>query len=308
MERKRRSAGTVRVGLAVAALAVAGLAVGVLAGRPTAANGSGSVRNCASQAYQSIRSHTRVTALPAACQGLSRSDVNDAASMAIRQAAGRGSKSAWRKRAGAAEPWVSVLITGPAPARPGPGTAGVGVTAAGDTGVAGLGGVSVFAVRVAALLAWLAAAASGGYVLIRWLRAGGRLRGHTAGADGRAPAPVIAGHVGFALLGLLLWAAFMITGWTALAWTATGLLAPVAGAGMGILVLGLPRVERPSAAAPAAPADAGAARGGTATLIAPAPPSDRPVRSRAPVFVIAAHGLFAAVVLLLVITATIGVG
>ena len=298
-----------RVALTVAALAVVGLTVGVLAGRPATANGSGSVRNCASYAYQAIRSHTRITALPAACHGLSGSDVNDAASMAIRQAAGRGAKSVWRKQAAAAEPWVSVLITGPAPAGPGPdtgGSAGSGVAATG--GVAGLGGVSVFAVRVAALLAWLAAAASGGYVLIRWLRAGGRLRGQATGAESRAPAAVIAGHVGFALLGLLLWAAFMITGWIAFAWTATGLLGPVAGAGMGILVLGLPHAGRPSAAAPAAPADTGAARGGTATLIAPAPARDRPARPRLPVFVIAAHGLFATVVLLLVITATIGAG
>ena len=304
-----------RVALTVAALAVVGLAVGVLAGRSGASgDGAGSVRNCASYAYQAIRSHTRITALPAACHGLSGSDVNDAASMAIRQAAGRGAKSVWRKQAAAAEPWVSVLITRPAPALPaasalpGQDTAGSGVAAGSDNGVAGLGGVSVFAVRMAALLAWLAAAASGGYVLIRWLRAGGRLRGQATGAESRAPAAVIAGHVGFALLGLLLWAAFMITGWTALAWTATGLLGPVAGAGMGILVLGLPRAGRPSAAAPAVPADAGAARGGTATLIAPAPVSDRPARSRVPVFVIAAHGLFATVVLLLVITATIGAG
>jgi hypothetical protein len=297
---------SVRVALTVAALAVAALAVGLLAGRPATANRAG-VRTCASYAYQAIRSHTRVTALPTACQGLSRSDVNDAASMAIRQAAGRGSKSAWRKQAAAAEPWVSVLITGPAPALPGPDTAGTGVAAGSDTGVAGLGGVSVFAVRLAALLAWLAAAASGGYVLIRWLRAGGRLRGQAASADGRAPAAVIAGHVGFALLGLLLWAGFMITGWAALAWTATGLLAPVAGAGMGILVLGLPRAGRPPAAARVVPTHTGA-RGGTGTLIAPAPASARPARSRMPVFVIAVHGLFAAVVLLLVITATIGAG
>ena len=91
-----------RVALTVAALAVVGLTVGVLAGRPATANGSGSVRNCASYAYQAIRSHTRITALPAACHGLSGSDVNDAASMAIRQAAGRGAKSVWRKRAAAA--------------------------------------------------------------------------------------------------------------------------------------------------------------------------------------------------------------
>jgi hypothetical protein len=329
MERKRRSATGLRVALTVAAFAVAAFAVAVLAGRPVASgDGSGSVRNCASYAYQAIRSHTRITALPAACHGLSRSEVNDAASMAIRQAAGDGDKSAWRKQAGAAEPWVSALITGPAPAVPGPDTDVFSAAPAGGSGVAGLGGVSEFAVRVAALLAWLAAAASGGYVLIGWLRAGGRLRGRAAPAEaagdaGGVPAAVIVGHVGFALFGLLLWAGFMITGWAALAWTATGLLGPVAGAGMGILVIGLPSPSRRHAVAGGAPAGTGpagtepagtgparAGRGGTATLVAtvPALAGERGPRSRVPVFVIAAHGLFAAVVLLLVVTATIGAG
>jgi hypothetical protein len=321
MKRKRRSAVSLRVGVTVAALAVAALAVGVLAGRPAASgDGPGSVRNCASYAYQAIRSHTRITALPPACRGLSRSDVNDAASMAIRQAAGRGSKSAWRKQASAAEPWVSALITGPAAAVPGQDTAVSAAAPAGGSGVAGLGGVSGLAVRVAALLAWLATAACGGYVLIRWLRAGGRLRGRdtasesaraAGGAEGAGgvPAAVIAGHVGFGLSGLLVWAGFMLSGWTALAWTATGLLGPVAGAGMGMLVLGLPSPARRTPA-PAVAVPAGQARGGTATLIAPAPApaGERSARSRLPVFVIAAHGLFAAVVLLLVITATIGAG
>ena len=323
MERKRRSATGLRVALTVAAFAVAALAVGVLAGRPAAqGDGSGSVRNCASYAYQAIRSHTLITALPAACQGLSRSEVNDAASMAIRRAAGYGDKSAWRKQAGAAAPWVSALLTGPVPTVPGPDTAGSGAAPAGGSGVAGLGGVSAFAVRVAALLAWLAAAASGGYVLTRWLRAGGRLRGRVtaaepagAGAAGGVPAVVTVGHASFGLFGLLLWAGFMLTGWAALAWTATGLLGPVAGAGMSILVLGLPSPARRRASAPAACAGAVSAeegRGGTATLVAPAPApapaGESSARPRVPVFVIAAHGLFAAVVLLLVITATIGAG
>jgi hypothetical protein len=338
MERKKRSATRLRAALAVTAVAVAAVAVGVLAGRSTASgDGPGSVRNCASYAYQAIRSHTMITALPAACHGLSRSEVNDAASMAIRQAAGYGDKSAWRKQAGAAEPWVSALLTGPAPAVPGPDTGGFSAAPARGSGVAGFAGVSAFAVRVAALLAWLAAAASGGYVLIRWLRAGGRLRrqvsaAEPAGAVGGVPAAVIVGHVGFAVFGLLLWAGFMLTGWIALAWTATGLLGPVAGAGMGVLVLGLPSPGQrasavvapagavpagappagaPPAGAPSAGApSAGAERGCTATLIAPAPApgGQRSARSRVPVFVIAAHGLFAAVVLLLVVTATIGAG
>jgi hypothetical protein len=112
-----------------------------------------------------------------------------------------------------------------------------------------------------------------------------------------APPAVIIGHVGLGLLGLVLWSLYMITGQAAIAWVAVGLLAPVAGLGMGVLVLGLPS-PRPfgAASAPATPtarvrALASARSGG-----------------RQPVFVIAAHGLFAVVALLMAALAAIGGG
>ena len=81
------------------------------------------------------------------------------------------------------------------------------------------------------------------------------------------------------LLGLLLWVAFLLGGGPVLAWIALGLLAPVAGAGMAVLVLGLPAPARPG-------------------LTARRPP--------VPVLAIFAHGLFAATALLLVLMAAIG--
>ncbi|HVT70644.1 MAG TPA: hypothetical protein VHF26_23055, partial [Trebonia sp.] len=93
---------------------------------------------------------------------------------------------------------------------------------------------------------------------------------------------------GAGLLGLVLWAAFMLTGWAALAWVSLVLLAPVAGAGMAVLALGLPGPGRAVRRSPDA-GRAGAVR-----------------RGRTPVLVIAAHGLFAAVALLLVLLAAIG--
>jgi hypothetical protein len=90
---------------------------------------------------------------------------------------------------------------------------------------------------------------------------------------------VILGHVGGGLVGLVLWAAFMLSAWVGLAWIALGLLAPVAGAGMAVLLLGLPGPGRPG-------------------LIARRP--------RIPVLTIVVHGLFAATALLLVLLATIG--
>jgi manganese efflux pump family protein len=136
-----------------------------------------------------------------------------------------------------------------------------------------LGAGSEAAVRIAALLAWLLTAASGGYVLVRWWRAGGRLR-RTAAA---VPPVVVLGHAGLALLGLLLWAVFAATGSGVLAWVSVGVLTPVAGLGMAVLLLGLPSPR---------------ARSGGGQ----------------PALVIALHGLFAVTALVLVITAAVGAG
>jgi manganese efflux pump family protein len=168
----------------------------------------------------------------------------------------------------------------------------------------------VLAVQIAALIAWLITAASGGYVLVHWLRAGGRLRRRAATA---VPPAVLLGHPALGLLGLVLWTVFVATGWVALAWVATGLLVPVAGLGMAVLVIGLPS-PRPAtselATAPEEPVPAGTA--GIAVLVAPPAPPAAPAparsRGRPPVLVIALHGLFAATLSLLVITAAAGAG
>jgi hypothetical protein len=247
----------------------------------TAADASGSMQACAASAYAAIERRQVITATPAACRGLSRAEVNQAAGIAIRMSVTTGAKAARRKQASAAAQWVRALITVPAPvsgpvasAAPRHPSAG---GPAGPAGGLGLGGVSEFAAKVGALLAWLATAASGGLVLVRWLLAGGSpLRRTTTSA----PPVVILGHVGAGALGLVLWASFLVSGWVALAWTALAILAPVAGLGMSVLLLGLPGPVRP--------------RTGT--------------RARIPVLVIVGHGLFAATALLLVLMATIGAG
>ncbi len=98
-----------------------------------------------------------------------------------------------------------------------------------------------------------------------------------------APPAVILGHAGAGALGLVLWASFMLSGWSPLAWIAVGMLAPVAGLGMGVLLLGLPRPVRPAI---------GRRRPGH--------------RARVPALAIAAHGLFAVTALLLTLMAAIG--
>jgi hypothetical protein len=83
----------------------------------------------------------------------------------------------------------------------------------------------------------------------------------------------------------VLWISFLATSVVALAWAATALLVAVAGLGMGLVTLGLP-FRDPSAGRPAPPA--------------------RP--RRAPVLVIAVHGVVAFTTLLLVLLAAIGAG
>ena len=115
-------------------------------------------------------------------------------------------------------------------------------SADGPADALGLGGVGESAAKAGALLAWLATAASGGLVLVRWLLAGGNPLRRSATA---APPAVILGHVGAGALGLVLWVSFMLSGAVALAWTALAILAPVAGLGMSVLLLGLPGPVRP---------------------------------------------------------------
>jgi hypothetical protein len=272
-------------------VALAGALIGSFAGIASAAPAasaasltaaSGSPQACAADAYAAITQHKVITATPAGCEGLSPSEVNQAAADAIRMAETGGTKSAVRSQAVAESMWVRALITDSEPA-PGSSPAAVasGHAPAADPGgtssALGLGGVSELGAKVGALLAWLATVASGGWVLARWLLAGGRLRRGTATAT---PPSVILAHVGGGAAGLLLWAVFMLTGWVPLAWIALGMLAPVAGLGMGVLLIGLPR------------------------------PVARRIgrQARMPVVAIAMHGLFVVIVLLLVLMATIGAG
>jgi hypothetical protein len=262
----------------------AALAVGLGVSPADAASAAGgSYPACVAYAHTAIERHQVVAAIPAACRGLSRAEVNRAASTAIRTTETGGSKPAVRREAIAAARWVGAMFTGPVPAS-GPVAAGQSASATGPAGGRGLGlgGVSELAAKVAALLAWLATAASGGFVLVRWLLAGGSPLRRTTTA---APPAVILGHVGAGAGGLVLWACFMVSGWVACAWTALAILAPVAGLGMGVLLLGLPGPVRPRA-------------GGRA-------PGRR---TGIPVLAVVGHGTFAVTALLLVLMATIGAG
>jgi hypothetical protein len=250
------------------------------------ADAGGSLQSCVAYAYAAIERHQVIPATPAACRGLSRAEVNQAAGIAIRMTVTSGAKDARRRQAVAAARWAQAMIAAPAPV-PSPVASAATLRPsadrpAGSSGGLGLGGVSEFAAKIGALLAWLATAASGGFVLVRWLLAGGSPLRRTLTS---APPAVILSHVGAGALGLVLWVSFMLSGWVPLAWTALAILAPVAGLGMGVLLLGLPGPVRPRTGTQ-----------GTGT------------RGTIPVLAIAGHGMFAATALLLVLMATIGAG
>jgi hypothetical protein len=254
----------------------------------TAPDAGGSPQACEDYARAAIERHRVAAATPAACRGLSRAEVSQAASAAIRMTETPGSKPVLRREAIAAARWVRAMFSGPvSPAGPVASSTPAGQSATGPADGLGLGGVSESAAKAGALLAWLATAASGGFVLARWLLAGGSpLRGTQAAA----PPAVILGHVGAGALGLVVWASFMLSGWVPLAWTALAVLAPVSGLGMGVLLLGLPAPARPRTETGAVGAR-GVGR-----------------RTRIPVLAIAGHGMFAVTALLLVLMATIGAG
>jgi hypothetical protein len=108
--------------------------------------------------------------------------------------------------------------------------------------------------RFATLISWLVTASLGGYMLHTWLARGG-LRRERARAGGLPP-PLIFGHAGLAISGLLIWAAFVASGARALAWTAVGVLMLTVGLGLCTVTLWTPYpARRPGERRDAAPWD-----------------------------------------------------
>jgi hypothetical protein len=142
---------------------------------------------------------------------------------------------------------------------------------------------------VAALIAWIITAAGGFYLLATWVTNGGHHR--RAGAS-NFPPTLIFGHFALAAAGLIVWIVYVITGTTALAWTAFALLVVIALLGFTMLIRWLPSYRtRASVAGRLPDAVTGAA-----------------AEARFPVGVVAGHGLLAVTTLVLVLLAAAGVG
>ena len=110
------------------------------------------------------------------------------------------------------------------------------------------------ALGLATLLSWLFTASLGAYML-RSLLIHGALRRQRSVRDGLSPR-VLYGHFGLALTGLVMWAAFVATGWGPLTWVAVALLTPAIGLGICTVTLWTP-YPRPAgdAGAPGQPGD-----------------------------------------------------
>jgi hypothetical protein len=253
------------VKLAITTAAVAGgmLLACFAAGCSTSSGSAGgtpqaSVPGCTAYGVYAIEHHITVTQTPAACEGLSKTEVNQAAARAIMQVAGGVRKAIWRKRASEAAPFLAHLFSTPPPVTNSLPALAAGSAATGPLGARNLG------MDTAALIVWLVTAGSGAYVLGSWLAHGGSLR-RRAGGTGAPPA-VIFGHFGLALTGLVIWIVYMVAGWAALAWTAVGVLLPVAGLGMATLAVGLPGLPSlPGLSGRPVPAVAGSAPAGSST-------------------------------------------
>src|SRR5262249_60072474 len=95
------------------------------------------------------------------------------------------------------------------------------------------GGGAVLA--VVTLISWLLTAAVGAYMLGTWIVSGG-VRKQRASREGLSPL-VVLGHASLATTGLALWAAYTLTGWAPLAWSAVLVLMPAIGLGLSTVTL-----------------------------------------------------------------------
>ncbi len=311
----------VRVAAAIAgAVLTAFLAAGC--GAPSAASQSGTVQACADYGVRAIEHHVTVTWMPAACRGLSKAQVNQAVGKAIYLVAGGRHKAAWRRQAYLAGARLAYLTSPPQRTAS---SRSRGSVIPGSPAPAGRG--SDVALGFAALGAWLLAAGSGSYMLGVWISHGGIRRLLTGGP--RLQPVVIVGHVTLAAAGLMVWIVYLTTDEAALAWTAVGLLLPVAGLGMALVTLGSSGEHTGSGTASAGSGSAGSGSAGvvgavtagtvaastvavgtatvaTATAAGPRAAPAAAARRGVPVLVVIGHGLLAAATVLLVLLAALG--
>jgi manganese efflux pump family protein len=275
---------------AVAGVMLAGLAAGC--SHQSAGPQRASVQSCIQFGISAIKHHVTVTSVPAACQGLTRAQVNFAVGSALHvMAIGPGGKVGQRKRVAKFSPFLAHLAAS-VPEQPSQPPVSAPVAQPAQP-------VSRTTLGLVALVTWLITAGLGSAMTVRWIARGGFRRARAGHARVR-PSMIVA-HFGLAVTGLLAWIAYLVTGLTGVAWTASGLLLPVIGLGMAMLILSLPERSLEATAIPSAqatPADA-----------APGPVTDDPPPARhPPTLIVVAHGVFAMATILFAILAAVGPG
>lgn len=88
---------------------------------------------------------------------------------------------------------------------------------------------------VVTLISWLLTAGIGAYMLGTWIASGG-VGKQRASREGLSPS-VVLGHASLATTGLALWAAYTLTRWAPLAWSAVLVLMPAIGLGLSTVTL-----------------------------------------------------------------------
>ncbi|MGW0177113.1 hypothetical protein ACWDUM_25085 [Rhodococcus sp. NPDC003322] len=141
---------------------------------------------------------------------------------------------------------------------------------------------------VAALVTWLLTAVGGFYMLATWIAKGGSRQPHGS----HFPPALIFGHFALAVIGLIVWIVYLVADKDAVAWIAFVLLIPVALLGFAMLVRWIPTYR------------AAAGAGG----VPPATAAQDPAEKHFPVAVVAGHGVFAVVTVVLVLLTALGVG
>ena len=143
---------------------------------------------------------------------------------------------------------------------------------------------------LAALITWLITAGGGLLLLMIWLIEYDRE--FQSAAATRLPVPVISAHALLAVAGLVVWAAYLLTDASRLAWAAVLTLAIVAILGITMAARWIQVYRAPGAVA---------ATGAQARLAGP------PERNF-PLPVVIGHGIFAAVTVVLVLLTALGAG
>jgi hypothetical protein len=279
--RRNRATGSLAAaGVIVAALLAAGC------GHGPAGPQRPSVQSCTTFGINALEHHITVTALPAACRGLTRAQVNYAVGRALYAMTATVHGKAQRRAVTLKLSPLLAHLVSTVPAQPGlPPAPAPAARASGPS------------LGLAALVSWLITVGLGAWMMTGWVARGGFRRGRGGAA---LPPSVTFAHLGLAVAGLAAWIVYLATGLAGLAWAACGLLLPVAGLGM-VLVLWFP--ERSLAAAPVPAAQAVPA--GAAPAPAPASPGPPPSR-HPPVPIAAVHGVFAVATILFALLAAVG--